>query len=156
MTSECVMPPVLFPPMGRLIEALEAEGLEYARADDGALLLVWRNGDVAVEYVGLSDGIRVMGRWAVRLGTDSYRALVQDCNEWNSTRLLPKAFVSMPDVGADDEGVSVFGTIMFPVVDGNGLHDAFLSALAAVEEFLTWLSGRFAPDGDGGKEPTGE
>ncbi|GII99435.1 putative sensory transduction regulator [Sediminihabitans luteus] len=111
----------------RLVDWAKEVGLHHFVDSDGDLGWLWRQRRFAVLTLGDErDVLEVRGEWNRVIAIERLAEVLELCNEWNASRLWPRAFARVLDTGA----VHVFARVTVPL--HHGVTDDQLDQLVGV------------------------
>lgn len=113
-SSTTLVPAVPAPVDGdRVVESVRRLGVRYFVDDEGDVGIPWRFVTVHTLFQD-SRALQVRGTWQRMADTEHLAALRALVEEWNTTRIGPKAYVTVSDEGA----VRLHGEVTYPLAAG--------------------------------------
>lgn len=120
-TTSATFVPALPAPVDveRVMEAVRRLGLRYFVDDEGDVGIPWRSVTVHAVFQD-TRALQVRGAWQRVADTEHLAALRALVEDWNATRIGPKAYLTLSDGGV----VRLHGEVTYPL--GAGMTDAQL------------------------------
>lgn len=97
----------------RVVESVRRLGMRYVVDDEGDVGIPWRFVTVRTLFQD-SRALQVRGTWHRLADTEHLAALRALVEEWNATRIGPKAYLTVSDDGA----VRLHGEVTYPLAAG--------------------------------------
>jgi tetratricopeptide (TPR) repeat protein len=146
---EAVEPGPLPVTMGRIQAILDDAEVNYDLDDSGGIASGWDGNPYWFHLVGdRADLLRAHAQWQESLGPERRVAALEAANEWNTSRLFPRAAV-----GTDDTGDVVFiadhqAAFEFGVTDEQLRNEIFI-AISTGLQFFEFLAEKFPSSVEG-------